>query len=529
MSTPEDHIEVEWQFSAPAVGPIAEWLASARVPGYHVTPGAVKDLDDTYYDTDDWRIHAARFTCRTREKKDGAELTLKAFADAKDGMRSRREINERLEVVAPEALAAAPGPGGKLIRAAAGTRPLRPVFSVRTHRQTFLLGDDEGHLGEIALDETSIPREGAEPVRFARVEVEVDAAAVARAQRFVDLLVVTGGLRAVGTSKFEAALEATGQQPTPAVPELGSTAVTDAMPTSEVAFAIMRKHFAVFLANEAGTRIGHDIEALHDMRVAARRLRAAMSAFRPFLSPAIQRIRDELGWVAAALGEVRDLDVQLERIGEWREGFDPGRVHALDAIADLFEARRTAARTRMLRVLDSRRYERFVLRFTAVLRRGPARRFAPGARPILATAPDLLKTRYRRLRKRGDRIVPGTPAAEYHLLRIEAKRLRYCLEFAGPVYGKPATDVSVRLTALQDVLGLHQDADVAVAMLHEMAGRAGRRLGPETVLAMGAISERYRVQAEELRARFPAVYKPLGGSEWRALRRLLESRRPPAP
>ena len=183
----------------------------------------------------------------------------------------------------------------------------------------------------------------------------------------------------------------------------------------------------------------------------------------------------------------------------------------------------------MLRVLDSRRYERFVRRFTGVLRRGPARRFAPGAPPILATAPDLLETRYRRLRKGGDRIVPRTPAAEYHLLRIEAKRLRYCLEFVGPVYGKPATDFSVRLTALQDLLGLHQDADVAVAMLHDMAGSAGRRLGPETVLAMGAISERYRVQAEDLRSKFPAVYRPLGGREWRALRRLLESRRPATP
>ena len=528
MPTPEDHIEVEWQFSAPAVAPIAAWLAAARVPGYRITPGPTKDLADTYYDTEDWRIHAACFTCRTREKKDGAELTLKAFAEAKDGMRSRREINERLDVGAPEALSLAPGPGGKLIRSAAGGRPLRAVFTVRTHRQTFLLSDDEGHLGEIALDETAIPLAEAEPVTFARAEVEVDAAAVARARRFVDLLAVTGGLSPVATSKFEAALEATGQHPTPPVPDLGPTAISDAMPTGQVAFAIMRKHFGVFLANEAGTRIGHDIEALHDMRVAARRLRAAMSAFRPFLSPSIQGIRDELGWVAAALGEVRDLDVQLERIGEWREGFDPARVHALDAIGQLFEVRRDASRTRMLRALDSRRYERFVRRFAAVLRRGPARSYAPGSRPILGTAPDLLEMRYRRLRKPGDRIVPGTPAAQYHLLRIEAKRLRYCLEFVGPVYGKPATDFSVRLTALQDVLGLHQDADVAVAMLHDMAASAGRRLGPETVLAMGAISERYRVQAEQLRARFPAVYKPLGGGEWRALRRLLESRRPPA-
>ncbi|MBE0608706.1 MAG: CHAD domain-containing protein, partial [Dehalococcoidia bacterium] len=133
-------------------------------------------------------------------------------------------------------------------------------------------------------------------------------------------------------------------------------------------------------------------------------------------------------------------------------------------------------------------------------------------------------------RKAGDRIGKSSPPELYHALRIDAKKLRYALEFVGAgIYGKPAVDFSTRVTALQDVLGLHQDAYVAIDMLQEIADSSGRRLGPATLMAMGVITERYRAHAEELRAQFPSVYKPIAGEEWRKLFKLMEARRPPAP
>ena len=156
---------------------------------------------------------------------------------------------------------------------------------------------------------------------------------------------------------------------------LGNADVGPAQTAAETAFAILRKQFAAFLANEAGTRLGDDIEALHDMRVASRRLRAAMSAFAGYLPPRMHPLRDQLGWVASALGAVRDIDVQLERMPEWREGFTPEQAAAVDAVEAILRARRDAARKRMLAVLDSRRYDLFVLRFTAALRRGAPKRF----------------------------------------------------------------------------------------------------------------------------------------------------------
>jgi inorganic triphosphatase YgiF len=132
---------------------------------------------------------------------------------------------------------------------------------------------------------------------------------VERARRFVDLLVATTGLRPAGTSKFEAALAATALHVSTPWAALGPEDLTPEMTAGEAAFAILRRQFRVFLQNEPGTRIGADIEALHDMRVATRRMRAAIGTFAPFLPPRLAWFRAELGWVAAGLGAVRDLDV----------------------------------------------------------------------------------------------------------------------------------------------------------------------------------------------------------------------------
>jgi CHAD domain-containing protein len=520
-----DIVEVEWQFDAVDTARVARWLEMAAVPGYTVAPGKTKDLDDTYFDTADWRVHRGGFTCRVRNKGDGAELTLKGMAEAQDSMRSRRELTEELEAGEVSSPIAAPGPCGHALRLIAGKRPLEPIFKIQTHRQTFMLSDTLGMLAEIAVDDTSIPVGEAVAARLARIEVEVDSAAVDRARRFVDVLVAATALVPAKMSKFETALVATGQRIGSPIAEIGGTAIDDSMTAGAVAFAIMRKQFAVFIANEPGTRLGEDIEALHDMRVAARRMRAAMGLLGPFVSPRLASFRAQFGWVAAALGEVRDLDVQIERMAEWREGFSEAQAHALDSVEALLVSRRNEARKRMLLTLNSRRYDYLVLRFAAFLRRGSAKSFAPGRQPILAVAPDLVERRYRKVRKAGDRIGPNSPPTDYHLLRIDAKKLRYALEFVGPIYGKPATEFSQRVTALQDVLGLHQDADVAMQMLHQMAATSGRRLGPAALLVMGAIAERYRVHAIELRKQFPKVYKPLAGTEWKRLLKLMEGRR----
>jgi triphosphatase len=521
-----DILEVEWQYAALDTRPVKRWLETQLPTGFSVEAIGTKELDDTYFDSPAWHMHRAGYTCRVRRKGAEAELTLKRMAEPKDGMRSRRELTELLAT--PDAQpSAAPGACGALIRAVAGRNALQPIFRLQTRREVFNVSNEDGYLAEIALDETSIPVGEDRPVRLSRVEIEVEHDAVSRAKPFVEALVAANRLTEAGTSKFESALIATGQSVPSTTAEFGSTVVGPEMTAGEVAYAVLRKQFTALRANEPGTRLGEDIEALHDMRVASRRLRAAMAAFRPYLTPRMERLRVQLGWVAAALGEVRDLDVQIERMEEWRASFEAERAAALEAVEGVLQTRRRAARKRMLAVLDSRRYERLCESFGNSLRIGPPRSFVPGRAPILAVAPDMVERRYKRVRKLGDQIKKDSPPDLYHQLRIDAKKLRYSLEFVGNgIYGKPALEFSARVTAMQDVLGLHQDAYVAIDMLQEVADSSGRRLGPATLMAMGSISERYRTDAVDLRAKFPAVYKPLAGEEWKRLLKLMESRRP---
>jgi CHAD domain-containing protein len=524
-----DILEVEWQYAALDTRPVKRWLETQLPTGFSVEAIGTKELDDTYFDSPAWHMHRAGYTCRVRRKGAEAELTLKSMAEPKDGMRSRRELTELLAT--PDAQpSAAPGACGALIRAVAGRNALQPIFRLQTRREVFNVSNEDGYLAEIALDETSIPVGEDRPVRLSRVEIEVEHDAVSRAKPFVEALVAANRLTEAGTSKFESALIATGQSVPSTTAEFGSTVVGPEMTAGEVAYAVLRKQFTALRANEPGTRLGEDIEALHDMRVASRRLRAAMAAFRPYLTPRMERLRVQLGWVAAALGEVRDLDVQIERMEEWRASFEAERAAALEAVEGVLQTRRRAARKRMLAVLDSRRYERLCESFGNSLRIGPPRSFVPGRAPILAVAPDMVERRYKRVRKLGDQIKKDSPPDLYHQLRIDAKKLRYSLEFVGNgIYGKPALEFSARVTAMQDVLGLHQDAYVAIDMLQEVADSSGRRLGPATLMAMGSISERYRTDAVDLRAKFPAVYKPLAGEEWKRLLKLMESRRPTEP
>jgi CHAD domain-containing protein len=298
------------------------------------------------------------------------------------------------------------------------------------------------------------------------------------------------------------------------------------MSIDAVAMAVLRRHFSAMLAKEPGTRLGDDIEELHEMRVATRRLRAALSLFRDTLPDAVLRLRDELGWAGSVLGDVRDLDVQLEQLDVWRAEVPAVDRDALSALGALLHEQRFTARAALIEALDSRRYESFAGRFGRMLRARRARLSGPAATPSRAVAPDLIEQRFDRVRKRANRIGPASPADDYHALRIQGKRLRYTLEFLADLYPGGAKPLIRRLTALQDVLGLHQDADVAIERLRALAAERGDDLGPATIFAMGEIAERYRSEMIALRRQVPAAYAAVAGKRWKQFRAQLEELRP---
>lgn len=516
-------LEVEWQFNAVDVRPVARWLEAYQPDGISVVHAKERRLSDAYFDTSGWSIHRAGYTCRLRWDGSHGELTLKSMAEAEDGIRRREEINQRVADPDPARFINEDGPATDLLVPIAGRTPLRLLFALETERQVYHLADSEGQFGEVALDTTTIPvGEEDHPVRMSRVEVEVDSAAVERARPFVDRLAQETSLSVAGTSKFEAALLATGQHPDPLVPDLGQTAIHADLTIGELAFAVLREQLIAVLQNEAGTRLGRDIEALHDMRVAARRMRAAFSTFREYLSPTARAIESEVKWLQQTLGPVRDLDVQIERLQARMDQPDVD-AEGLQQYMDVLGTRREQARKRMLLALDSKRYVRLGTRLVGILQRGPARTYSPGRVPAPIVGMEVIAKRYGKLRKKGDRIRKSSPPTEYHALRIQGKKLRYAVEFFAPLYGKRADGYIEDVKKLQDVLGDHQDSEVAMETLRDHAA-VNRRLHGRTVLAMGALAESYRLDAERLRAEFPAVYRQVRGGSWKKLGARMEKR-----
>lgn len=529
-----DARELEWQFEAGNLKEIESWLDEREShSGLTVAPGVTRNLTDSYYDTKDWMLYRAGYSLRIRQRGKSAEATMKTIAPATEGLHQRQELSESLENGEISTLREVEGKLGERLRVLAGRKELEKLFEVKTRRRAFELrfedpeeqsnggssdGSDGVVLGEVALDDTGILLgSGEEPAKLSRVEIEALPEAFTRDLRhLVEEMRSAHRLSPTRVSKYEAGLYATGIVPEDQ-PDLGSTHIDASLSTGEVAYAVLRRQFARLQHHEPGVRFGEDPEEVHDMRVASRRMRAAIKLFSEALPERALWLEGELKWLAGALGEVRDLDVELEELNAWaasEEDSEEAGAESTKAFEDLIEAveeQRGQARERMLQALDSARYERLLASFTSILRRGPARSTAgsiekgsKAGTPISRAAPRLLSRRYKKFRKAAGRIREGDASTEdYHELRKKGKSLRYALEFHREVYGSPAKNLIRPLKSLQDDLGRHQDTLVAAKQLQDLSLGEDHGLSSAAVFAMGAYAERYRRESAELRAEIP--------------------------
>jgi triphosphatase len=538
-----DHQEMEWQFDAGDLESVEGWLDqhNSGSSGLLIAPESTIEITDTYYDTDDWRFYRAGYALRIRNTDGAVEATMKSLTPAEGSLRRRREISEPLSDDRPSTLKEAGGSVGGRTRTLVRGREMRQLFSIKTRRRGFALlleGSTDGNqedvrVGEISLDTSEIPL-GEETARLTRVEVEAAIGMTPDLRGFVDEMQSALELTPASTSKYETGLYASGLNPER---DSGSTRVDPSMSLGEVAFAVLRTQFAEMQNHEPGTRLGEDPEELHDMRVPTRRMRAAMKVFEEALPERASWLRDELRWVAHALGDVRDLDVQIERFQAWQEEADEECSGFLDRILTITHKRRAEARKNMLETLDSVRYERLLSSFAEMLRLGPAAELKPAqtngkdqaGEPITAAGPALISDRYRKWRKAAKRLDETSSPEAFHDLRKKGKRLRYTLEFVSEVYGKPVQKLVKPLKTLQDNLGDHQDAVVAAAYLRELGTTTSQARVPRGVaFTMGVYAERCTREAKGLRSNVPGS-KPFltltKGKKWKKFEKVLESQR----
>jgi CHAD domain-containing protein len=311
-------------------------------------------------------------------------------------------------------------------------------------------------------------------------------------------------------------------------------------PASEGVRAVALAYLAQ--ASDALPRLDgpEDGDALHDFRVAVRRLRSTLRAYRPQVAEAVtRRQRRRLRDLADRTNAGRDADVQLAWLRGLGQRLEPQERHGLRWLVERLEARRAAefaetlaeVRTAFPRLAHRlrRRLEEYRARVAAA--NGPAApRFGPVAGEALAEAAAEFGDRLAAVRDPGD-------AAAAHAARIAAKRVRYVLE---PVADRTAGGPSLvrRLKSLQDLLGELNDchvleAEVGAAVAEHAAVRARRLLdvalthgrpavrregpsGRDPRTGLIAVARLLRARRRELFDRLEEEWLADGGTSFRA-------------
>jgi CHAD domain-containing protein len=250
-------------------------------------------------------------------------------------------------------------------------------------------------------------------------------------------------------------------------------------------------------------------DAIHQMRVTARRLRAALQAF-PMVAPGpTRRLRGELRWLGQVLGDARDAEV-LEQYFEQELARTPVELVIGPAQARVtahFAAAQAAGRDAVLEALDSPRYWG-ILDDLGRLLEDPQQTAAATA-PAAEILPRAVAHAYRRAKHRMHRArrapAGATRDVALHEARKAAKRARYAAEAVQPAFGKQARRFAKRMKAVQSVLGDHQDAVTARRVAREIGVDA--HLAGENAFSFGLLNERAHRDALEYQRQARKVWK----------------------
>jgi CHAD domain-containing protein len=450
------HVEVERKYDVDGdfVLPDPADLAAAGVAA--ADQPVEHSLEAVYHDTADLRLARARITLRRRTGGPDAGWHLKLPGE--DG--ARRELHAplgRSEKNPPRTLLE---PVRGILRGA----PTGPVATLRNHRVVTVLRDAGGRaLAEVADDtvtaNASAPDGAAELQAWREVEVELLDGDEELLVPVGDWLVAAGARPSESASKLARVLSS--RLPAPAAAaerrnEKGSSA-------GQVVLAAVRAQVEALQAADLGVRTDRP-DSVHQLRVAARRLRSIFAAFRPLLDRAVtDPLRAELSWLGDELGQARDDEVALAHLRSLVAEQPPELVLGPVAARLQQTALRSAAdgRERALATLTGDRHMRLLDALHDLLEQPPLTPAADDpAGPVLRAA---VRRAGRRLRRRIDRargLDGDAREVALHAVRTAAKRVRYVAEVGAAERGSSGKRLVKVTKRVQKTLGEVQDTVV---------------------------------------------------------------------
>jgi inorganic triphosphatase YgiF len=388
-------------------------------------------------------------------------------------------------------------------------RGLKPVFETRVRRTIYPISQDGSEI-ELTIDRGKV-QAGGQSSPLCEVELELKRGESAELFRLAQGLAEQVPVQLAVKSKAErgyALVTAEKPQPIKAAPVALAPDSSRQAAFQAIAHACLHQ-----LVGNLPAMQGGDPEGLHQMRVALRRLRAAISLFADMLAdPQTQQMKAEFKWLTGELGPARELDVFIKQVVKPVADSKPSGAGVAVLTRDL-QQRREDAIARAAEAIESARFRALVLDTAAWIETGAWTRndLARTLReqPIPVAAAEQLTKRWRKILKRGARLGTLDPQRR-HKLRIETKKLRYASEFFGGAFpGKKATrrqrDFVASLEKLQDALGDLNDIAVHEGLSERIvdarsAGGKQREGRAKKAFAAGRLSGR-----EE--ARFASVLK----------------------
>ena len=467
--------------------------------GFQIQPKTTRLIHDVYFDTPDERLRRAGWSLRCRHKSLALVLTCKQLGQSDDGFFERREIEQTTMHESPQLDSLEEGPVQTLLRRyVPESAELKPLFAQDNERSTYLLSHPEHPRSVIEMAFDRARADGREPLRYVEFEGELKQGPLTILEAFSGVLAAHPDLVPSRTSKFHRGLfNGRGEID---VGDRSRDLMSPDDAWSKLGASYLAEQMQALTAYEPFAYEGLHPEGVHQMRVATRRLRAALKAFEGVLPKERARsLAAEAGWLCDVLGAVRDLDVHLEHLHGYREALPVDRQHSLDAYEQHLEGARLRARRCLITALDSNRFRRFQTSYLSLQEQ--AHSIDEDASPTIAEfAHDYVPRRLAAVRRDGRKIQPDTEPEAYHRLRIRIKKLRYGLEILNGPYGVELAKASKSLRRLQGRLGDHQDACVAEEELanyreaHAANGREKR--------TFDRLITHERNRAEKLRRRF---------------------------
>ena len=454
-------------------------------------------LRATYYDTADLRLARNGITLRYRSGEDAGPIwTVKLPVDG--AAFTRDEVNVQ------GSGSSVPREASDLVTAFVRSEHLTPVTRIHTRRKRLNLLNGSGDTGtEVVDDEVSVVEGSRVVSRFRELEVEDKGAGPRAVARVAAVLQDAGAVAGDSTPKALRALGARANAEPDIVPP---KKISSKKPAGRAVERSLASGTYRMIANDPGTRLGAE-ESVHQMRVAARRMRSDLRTFGPLVGENWARsLVTELKWIADRLGEVRDLDVMQMRLRKAGGGME-------DSLASLFasmDAKHDVARDHLLEGLRSDRFVSLLDRLVEASH-SPVLTKAAEEQSCAEALPPLVREAWQILARRARSLRPGDPDGDFHRVRILAKRARYAGEAVAPSLGKKvgkqASTFAARCADVQDVLGTLQDAVVSAGMVRHLA-EEHHGDGPFN-LALGRLLERQELALRESKQSWPKVWASL--------------------